>query len=55
MQIRTVSILALVLAIGSVAVSDELNVDWIFSDEGDTATTMPQTMWTNGGEGRADR
>ena len=50
MRFRTVSILALVLAIGPVVGADELSVDWIFSDEGDTATTMPETMWTDGGD-----
>jgi len=50
MRSRTVAIFFMLLAIGSVAVSDELSVDWIFSDEGDTATTMPETMWTSGGE-----
>jgi dipeptidyl-peptidase-4 len=50
MRFRTVSFLALLLAIAPAAATEELTVDWIFSDEGDTATKMPQTKWTDGGE-----
>jgi len=50
MRSRTVSILALLLAIGLVVAADELTVDWIFSDEGDTATRMPRTTWTDSGD-----
>jgi dipeptidyl-peptidase-4 len=42
--------LALLLAVVSLAAADELTVDWIFSDEGDAATEMPQTMWTKKGD-----
>ncbi len=49
MRFRTVAILCVLLAIGSAAIADKLTVDWIFSDEGDTATTMPETRWTDDG------
>ena len=50
MRFRTVSFLALLLAIVPSAAADEFTVEWILSDEGDTATKMPRTKWTDGGE-----
>jgi hypothetical protein len=50
MRSVTACSLALLLTVGSFAAAEELTVDWIFSDEGESATRMPRTEWTDTGD-----
>jgi len=50
MRSVTACSLALLLTVCSLAAADELTVDWIFSDEGESATRMPRTEWTDTGD-----
>jgi dipeptidyl-peptidase-4 len=50
MRSITICFFVLLLAARSFAAGDELTVDWIFSDEGESATRMPRTKWTDTGD-----
>jgi len=47
---KALAIIALLVAMPARAQQQKLTVEWIYSDEGDNATKLPQFAWTTGGD-----
>ncbi len=47
---KALAVIALLVAMPVRAQQQKLTVEWIYSDEGDNATRLPQFAWTTGGD-----